>query len=344
MSDAQSREQQFDAAADASLADGSLLRRVWDALTDRLAELSTEVERDRAMRTLYALVANHRDRMRRVDGELRRRRKEQLSQFWTTARSLVGSYSLPVMKLFVRLPHHVTMVIEIDRDATLFDLKCRIQDKSGLRPCEQRLGDGSGLLEEDSRPLWHFCSPSRQNPLVPEIALQLSCAECSAVPCYIFWGSYAGFRINQLHLTIEEICDRVAELSGIPVRQQRYRLSRTGPFVEPSTSFAELVELTEKQFHSRSRDAWRRDLIQQWPQAHSLHTSRASTSVYVQSTMDRFRYIARLVGRLGAWRARAAHRVYSPLSSGYAQAEASFLASSMIIQDPVVLDEVVGGS
>ena len=316
MSDAQRREQQFDAAAESSLADGSLSRRTWDALTDRLAELSTEGERDRAMRTLFAVLTYHRERMRRADGALRRRRKEQLADVWTAARSLVGSYAMAEMKLFVRLPHLMTMVIDIARDATLFELKCQIQDKCGLRPCEQRVGDGSTVLEDDAKSLWHYCTPSQQNPLVPECTLHLTlrCADFC-----VFWGSYSGLWLGQCEAsrTLEESCVRVAELSRIPVGQQLYRLSRTGPFVARSSSLAELTAMQRALPEVHRATQW-------WP----LYASSASTRVFVLSTMDRLRCIARVVGMVGAWRARAAHRVYSPLCAGYAQAEASFLASA----------------
>tara|TARA_B100000780_G_scaffold243138_1_gene186252 strand:+ start:148 stop:1098 length:951 start_codon:yes stop_codon:yes gene_type:complete len=298
-------ESQFEAVVLACLENGTLTEAVYDVVTDHLAALPAESDRLRAMRALVAKFGRMLRPQTSGAGSLHAVALSALAEAWRKLQSIgeVRQVSVEMIQLFVRGFTGKTSTINISRDATLFELKCRIQDElGGLRPCEQRLSTGTTQLGDgdDGMCLWYFSSVqySHGAVLLSESTMQLNGRMCGEV--YVFWGKYEGMRhgFSDRKMLLER--EKIALASGVPVGRQHLRIAPRGTIVSPLAPVRDMFDAA-----GYGKNALHLLL--------SLH-----------DTMDRFRSHARLVGKLGAWRTRAACRVYAPNSLGYAQAATSF--------------------
>ena len=237
-------ESQFEAVVLACLENGTLTEAVYDVVTDHLAALPAESDRLRAMRALAAKFGRMLRPQTSGAGSLHAVALSELAEAWRKLQ-LVGEVwrvSVEMIQLFVRGFTGKTSTINISRDATLFELKCRIQDElGGLRPCEQRLSTGTTQLGDgdDSMCLWYFSSV-QYAVLLPESAMQLNGRMCGEV--YVFWGKYGGMRhgFSDRKMLLER--EKIAAASGVPVGRQHLRIAPRGTIVSPLAPVGDMFD------------------------------------------------------------------------------------------------------
>ena len=240
-------ESQFEAVVLACLENGTLTEAVYDVVTDNLAALPAESDRLRAMRALAAKFGRmlRQRSLTSGAGSLHAVALSELAEAWRKLQSIceVRRVSAEIIQLFVRGLTGKTSTINISRDATLFELKCRIQDEVvGLRPCQQRLGTGATQLSDgdDGMCLWYFSSVQYSDGavLLPEGTMFLNGRLCGDV--YVLWGKYEGMRHGfsnrKMLLKLEEI----ALASGVPVGRQHFRIAPRGTIVSPLATVGDM--------------------------------------------------------------------------------------------------------